>query len=145
MVETYIQALITSAGVIMGVWGFVKVLKQMKQDSDKEHERRMSWDKAAKVIEEKADIWDKGLADVYDEREKIVKQFNNRLDEVDNKIDENHTDEEAKIQELRAEMLMLTKCMSAVLDGLKQLNCNGAVSEAKKNLDEFLMNRAYDL
>ena len=144
MVETYIQALVTSAGVIMGIWGFVKVIKQMKADSDAEHTRRMSWDKAAKVIEEKEAKWDKGLSDIYEERAMIVKKFDERLDEVDLKIDEVHTDEEAKIQELRADVLILTKCMAAVLDGLKQLNCNGRVSEAKQDLDEFLMNRAYD-
>ena len=73
-----------------------------------------------------------------------MKRFDERLDEVDRKIDDVHTDEEAKIQELRADVLILTKCMAAVLDGLKQLNCNGRVSEAKQDLDEFLMNRAYD-
>lgn len=144
MVESYIQALITSAGVIMGAWGFVKVLRDIKKSNDEEVKRRERVDKVVKIVEEKADKWDKGLSDIYGERETIVKRFDERLDEVDRKIDDVHTDEEAKIQELRADVLILTKCMAAVLDGLKQLNCNGRVSEAKQDLDEFLMNRAYD-
>ena len=144
MVESYIQALITSAGVIMGVWGFVKVLRDIKKSNDEEVKRRERVDKVVKIVEEKADKWDKGLSDIYGERETIVKRFDERLDEVDRKIDDVHTDEEAKIQELRADVLIFTKCMAAVLDGLKQLNCNGRGSEAKQDLDEFLMNRAYD-
>ena len=57
------------------------------------------------------------------------------------KIDANHTDTEAKVQELKAEVLMLTKSMSAVMDGLIQQGCNGPVTAAKKNLDEFLMSK----
>lgn len=131
--------------VIIIIWEVYKHFKAMKKESDEEHARRMGWDNAAKVIAEKEDKWDDAFMGIYREREDIVKRFDKRLDEVDFKIDEIHTDEEAKIQELRTEMLILTKCMSAVLDGLKQLNCNGQVTEAKKNLDEFLMSRAYDL
>ena len=70
--------------------------------------------------------------------------FNERIDGINNKIDENHTDTEAKIQELNSRMLILTKSLSAVLDGLKQQGCNGQVTMAKKELDDFLMSRAYD-
>ena len=64
---TYIQALITTGGAIMGVWGFIKVMKDIKKSNDEEVERRKKWDNAAKIIEENKDKWDKGLIDIYEE------------------------------------------------------------------------------
>ena len=89
MVESYIQALITSAGVIMGVWGFVKVLRDIKKSNDEEVKRRDRVDKAVKIVEENAEKWDKGLSDIYGERETIVKRFDERLDEVMGALNEN--------------------------------------------------------
>ena len=78
------------------------------------------------------------------EKNKIKKIDENIYEKVNEKIDENHTDTESKIQELNARMLILTRSVSAVLDGLKQQGCNGQVTKAKEELDAFLMERAYD-
>lgn len=143
-IANYIQALVTTGGVIMGIWGFFKVVSDIKKNNDEEHDRRQRWDKAAQIIEENKDKWDKGLDDVYEERKKIVEKYDDRLDRIEKHIDENHAETEAKIQQTQSELFILTECMAAVLDGLKQLNCNGKVTEAKNNLDAYLNKRAHE-
>lgn len=126
-----IQALMQVGAIIAGIYGSYKVIMEIIKTINERHDKEKKWDEYEKNLQE--------------ERDKIYEKYDKKLTEVEAKIIENHCDTEAKIQELRAEMLMLTKCMSAVLDGLKQMNCNGSVTVAKKELDEFLMNRAYDL
>lgn len=135
----YIQSLVTTGGIIMGIWGFIKVISDIKKNNDEEHDRRQRWDNAAKVIEENKDKWDKGLQDVYDEREKIITRYDARLDELELNIEKNHSETEAKIQEVQSEILILTECMRAVLDGLHQQGCNGRVTEASEKLDNYLV------
>ena len=143
-ITTYIQALITTGGVLMGIWGFVKVISDIKKNNDEEHDRRQRWDNAAKVIEENKDKWDKGLADTYEERKRIVARYDDKLNELEEKIDANHLETEAKIQQTQTELFILTECMAAVLDGLKQMGANGKVTEAKQTLDAYLMKRAHE-
>ena len=138
-IATYIQALVTTGGVIMGIWGFFKVVSDIKKNNDEEHDRRQRWDKAAQIIEDNKDKWDKGLYDVYEERKKIVEKYDDRLDHLESTIDKNHSETEAKIQEVQAEILILTECMRAVLDGLHQQGCNGRVTEASAKLDNYLV------
>jgi len=126
-----LQALLQCGAIIMAIFGSYKVIMEIVKAITDRHDKEKEWTKTKEDLE-------KG-------RQEIIKRYDAKLAEMEEKIDENHCDTEAKIQELRSEMLILTKCMSAVLDGLKQLNCNGTVSEAKKNLDEFLMSRAYDM
>lgn len=54
-------------------------------------------------------------------------------------------DTDAKLQEIRAEQYMIMHCMGAVLAGLKQLNCNGPVTEASNKLDEYLNKQAHQI
>lgn len=143
-----VQTIILLGVVIIGVWEFAKKIMEMLTAFGKQHDRAKKWDEMSVKIEEMSKETDRI-------RESIVTQFNGRLDEmnsninerideIDNKIDEIHTDEEAKIQEINARMLIVTKSVSAILDGLKQLNCNGQVTKAKEELDAFLMEKAYD-
>lgn len=143
-----IQTIILLGVVVIGVWEFAKKIMEMLSAFGKQHDRAKKWDDMSVKIEEMSKETDKI-------REKIVVEFNQRLDEINNefnenintinhKIDENHTDTEAKIQELNARMLILTRSVSAVLDGLKQQGCNGQVTKAKEELDAFLMERAYE-
>lgn len=120
-----------SLAILIVLWKVYEEIKKMIGAINERHDKEKKWDQ-----------YEQNLAE---EREKIYEKYDGRLAELENKIDENHCDTESKIQELRAEMLMMTRCMSAVLDGLKQLNCNGSVTEMKKNLDEFLITKAYDL
>ena len=123
--------IIKSLAVLIVAWKAYEEVKKMVNSINDRHDKEKKWDQYEQNLKE--------------ERHKIYQKYDSKLEELETKIDENHCDTEAKIQELRAEMLMMTKCMSAVLDGLKQLNCNGSVTEMKRNLDEFLMAKAYDL
>lgn len=100
-----------------------------------EHDRMKKWD----------EMEDKLLKNIQDERDKIYANYDKQLAEIREEIAENHTDTEAKLQELVSMVMILTKGQVAALDGLKQQGCNGAVSQAKKELDEFLMNKAVDI
>lgn len=100
-----------------------------------EHDRMKKWD----------EMEDKLLKNIQEERDKIYANYDKQLSEIREEIAENHTDTEAKLQELVSMVMILTKGQVAALDGLKQQGCNGAVSLAKKELDEFLMNKAVDI
>ena len=143
-ITAYIQAFVTTGGVLVGIWGFVMVAKDIKKNNDEEHDRRQRWDNAAKVLEENKEKWDKGLNDVFEERKLIVQRYDNKLNEIERRIEENHAETEAKIQQSQSELFILTECMAAVLDGLKQMGANGKVTEAKQTLDAYLMKRAQE-
>ena len=125
-----LQVLIQCAFVISGVWGFYKIVMEIVKNITDRHDKEQEWTKTKEDLE-------KG-------RQEIVQRYDAKLTELEDKIDGNHADTEAKIQELKADMFILTKSLAAVLDGLKQQGCNGAVTEAKKELDSFLIDKAYE-
>ena len=59
-------------------------------------------------------------------------------------IIENYAQTEAKIQELNACNMLLTKSIRAILAGQIEQGLNGPVKEAKKALDEFIDSKAFD-
>ena len=124
-----ISELLKFAGIIVGTWGFVKIIMEIVKAINERHDREQRWDESATAIVE--------------ERQRIVDRYDARLAEMEKKIDDNHTDTESKLQQIRAEQYMLTVCMNAVLDGLQQLNCNGNVTKAKKDLEDYLTSQAY--
>ena len=125
-----LQALIQAIAVIAGIWGSYKIIMEIVKAITDRHDKEQEWSKTKEDLE-------KG-------RQEIIARYDTKLEELENKIEGNHSDTEAKIQELKAEMLILTKSVSAILDGLTQQGCNGAVTEAKKELDSFLMGKAYE-
>ena len=124
-----LSTLIQMGVIIMGLWGFFKVVKEFIKDITTRHGREQKWDEMVQNVQE--------------ERDKIYERYDNKLGEMETKIDDNHADTEAKLQEVRSELLILTDCMAAVLDGLHQQGCNGKVSEARENLDQYMRNRAH--
>lgn len=70
--------------------------------------------------------------------------YDKRIDDVEAKIADTHSDTEAKLQQIQSEQCMLTYCMMATLDGLKQLGCNGKVTEAREALDKFMNKQAHE-
>ena len=119
---------IVKAGIaFIGFWGFLKVVLEVVEVINKRHDREQKWDDYSENLEK--------------ERNKIYEKYDERLYEVEKQIANNSTDTDAKIQDIKAEITILTKSMSAILDGLIQQGCNGSVTEAKKNLDEFLMSK----
>lgn len=131
----FMQAL----AILIILWEVWKKLKEMKKESDAEHERKESWDKAAKVIQEKEKIWDDAVADIHGERKFIVDRYDIKLAEIEQKIEENQTDTEAKLQEVRADVMVLAESIRAVLEGLIEQGCNGPVKQAKERLDHYLI------
>ena len=117
------------AVIIMAVWGFYKIVMEIVQAITERHDKEQKWDEYEKNLQE--------------ERDKIYEKYDAKLVELEQKIDLNHADTESKIQQTQADLYIITECMAAVLDGLKQLNCNGKVTEAKQTLDAYLIKRAY--
>ena len=122
--------IINVAVVLMACWGFYKVIMEIIHTITTRHDKEQKWSK-----------WEENL---QRERDKIYERYDNKLSEIEDRINTNHADTEAKIQQTQSELFILTECMSAVLDGLKQLNCNGKVTEAKNNLDTYLIKRAHE-
>lgn len=93
--------------------------------------------------------------DGYDSKIKDLEdKLTRRCDDNDKKIERAHEyateslqqmqeEKDAKLQEIRAEQCMLTYCMSAVLDGLHQLKCNGPVTEAQNKLEKYINEQAH--
>lgn len=78
-----------------------------------------------------------------------ILELNNRIDSAHKyatqSLEDMQSETDAKLQEIRAEQYMIMHCMGAVLEGLKQLNCNGPVTEASHKLDEYLNKQAHQI
>ncbi len=125
--EEYIQAIITTAGVFMGVWGFIKVIRDIKKTNDEEVKRQDRIDKAVKTVEDNAEKWSKGLDDVYGERDAIVKRYDGRLDEM-----------EGKIQQLYAMVVLLIKAQDATFEEQVKKGANGEIKKMHDELNNFI-------
>lgn len=129
--SSYLQAFITVGGAIMGIWGFVKVISDIKSKNDGEVKRRDKIDKAVKIVEDKHEAWDKGLSDIYAERDAIVRQYNGRLDEQD-----------AKIQQLLSMLCMTLRAQDAILEALVEQGIgNGEIKSMHKELKDFILDQ----
>ena len=125
----YIEGIITGAAALVAIWGFVKVIKEIKKDNDAEHDRRQKWDNAAKVIDEKAEFWDKGLADMEQGRKDIVERYDGRLNNQD-----------AKSQQLYAMQCMSLRAQDAILEALVEQGIgNGEIKAMHKELRDFIL------
>jgi len=114
-----INELVKFAIIIMSVWGFIKIVMEIVKAITSRHDREQEWDNGTK------------------ERKQITEQFNNRLDVLEKKVNDNYED-------TKAELYILTKCMRAVLDGLHQQGCNGEVTVASQKLDDYLVQKAHE-
>lgn len=138
------QYIIQAICVLIIIYEIYSKIKAIKKESDDEHEWKMRVKKAVEAIEAKEKLWDEGLADLDRMREKMSRDFNKRLDDIENKIETNHSDTEAKIQEIRAEQEFSIEIFRVILDGLTQLNCNGQVTKMKERLDLYLNKAAHE-
>lgn len=128
------QNLITTIAVIFLVYEIFDRGSKIVSRITAEHDRMKKWD----TMEEQM------LKNIQAERDKIYARYDVKLEEIEGRIEDNHIETEAKIQQTQSELYILTQCMSAVLDGLKQMNCNGPVTEAKEMLDSYLVRRAHE-
>lgn len=78
-----------------------------------------------------------------------IKELNDKVDaikgDMDGKVEELQTDIYAKLQSVQAEQCMQTYVLQAVLSGLKQLNCNGPVTEASDKLSKYINQKAHEV
>lgn len=123
-----IWAVATTIGVFVGGWAFVRILKEIKHDNDEEVKKRQRWDNAADILEKKAETWDKGLADVYNERNKIVEKYDDRLDTM-----------EAQIQQLFSMVVLLIKSENVLLEEQIQKGSNDRVKAMHGELNDYIV------
>ena len=124
-----LNELIRMAAIIVGLWGFAKVIMEFVKAVTARHDREQRWD----------DMADK----INSSRENIIMKYDAKLAEMEKTINDNHSDTESKLQQIRAEQCELTGAMLAVLEGLMQLNCNGPVTEAHTKLTKYLNDQAH--
>ena len=134
------------AMIAMAVWGFWKIVMEIIKNINARHDKEQRWDDmVTRSEEEKQRIYKEIAENVQIERDRIYDRYDNKLVELEQKIDATHAETEAKLQEIAAMITVLTKGQLAALDGLKQQGCNGQVTQAKQELDEFLMTKAVEI
>lgn len=132
--ETVTFQFIAQVGVlIMALWGFYKVVSEIVKTINARHDKEQKWDE----MEEKL------TKNIQAERDKIYDRYDSKLEEIEEKIEENNTNSEAKIQQIKAELELQTECLQAILAGLHELKCNGPVTVAKEKLDDFITHQAH--
>lgn len=130
--------------VLIILFEIYKKVKEVKKESDEEHEWKLRVKKAVEAVEAKEKLWDEGLSDIDGMRERLSREFNRRLDDIEDKIQENHTDTEAKFQEVRAEQMFQMELFKTILEGLGQLGANGPVTIMSEKLDNYLNQKAHE-
>jgi len=118
------QALVQSAALIVGVWGFYKVIMEIVRNITERHDKEKAWDEA--------------VGNIKKEREQITNTFNERLNDMTKLIEENQAETDSKMQELTAIVIMLTKAVKAILDGQIEQGLNGTVKKQRDEVDNFL-------
>lgn len=132
-----LSTLIQMGVVFMGLWGFAKVVKEVIENVTARHDREKKWDSVE-------DMEKRLVENIQNERNAIYEKYDSKLEEIEKRIDDNYSDTEAKFQQIRSELLILTDCMAAVLDGLKQQGCNGEVTKQRDKLAQYMRERAHE-
>ena len=130
--------------VLIIIYEVYKKIKEVKKTSDEDALWQQRVRKAVEAMEAKEKLWDEGLRDLDGMRERLSRDFNKRLDDIESKIEDNHTDTEAKIQEVRAEQMFQMELFKTVLEGLGQLGANGPVTVMSEKLDDYLNKKAHE-
>lgn len=111
--------ILVAAGIIfMGLYGFYEVVAKFVKKINERHDKEQAWDSAVRQI--------------ADERKIITDRYDERLDDI-----------EAKMQSIIAEQCLIIETQQAILAGLGQLKCNGPVTRQKKKIDEYLLKKAH--
>lgn len=133
-----IESIKTTIIVVIALWGAYKVLKEIIKAFNERHDREQSWDKMTTMENDIMEKYKKDQAEKW-------AQYDAKIEQVNTKLEENQTDTEAKLQEIRSELCLLTYAMMGALDGLKQLGCNGKVTDARERIDKHLNQSAHDV
>lgn len=124
-----VNDLVRLAVVVAGLWGFYKIVIEIIKTVNDRHDREQKWDDTADTLRK--------------EREEDICQYNAQFAEIKKTQEDIRVEFDSKVQEIKAEQYIIVECLRAVLDGLHQQGCNGKVSEALKNLDDYLVERAH--
>lgn len=135
-----ISQLVYVGGVLVALWAAMKAVREIIAYINSRHDREQKLDEMDKKMEE---LSVKMVENIQNEREQIYSRYDDKLAEMEKQIEDNHTDTEAKFQQVQAELFILVKCMDAVLDGLHQQGCNGKVTEARETLDQYMIKRTH--
>lgn len=138
MNEITVENIKTTIIVVVAIWGIVKAFKEIVKAINDRHDREQSWDSAA-TLEQKM------VEDYKNDQSKKWSEYDRKIDEINDKIEQNCCDTEAKFQEIRSELCLLTYAMLGALDGLKQLGCNGKVTDARTRIDKHLNQSAHNM
>lgn len=144
LVNLTFSYILQGIAVLIIIYEVYKKIKEVKKESDAEHEWKMRVKKAVEAMEAKEKLWDEGLRDLDGIRERLSRDFNKRLDDIEAKIEDNHTDTEAKIQEVRSEQMFQMELFKTILEGLGQLGANGPVTIMSEKLDNYLNLKAHE-
>ena len=110
-----IQALMQIGALIIGGWGFFKVIMEIVKAINARHDKEQAWDKA--------------VEDIAVDREALKNEFNGRL-----------TDQDAKIQQLLSMVCMTLKAQDAILEALVEQGIgNGDIKSMHKELKDFIL------
>ena len=110
-----IQALVQTGALIMGLWGFYKVIMEIIKAITARHDKEAAWDKAVK--------------DIAVDRETLKNEFDSRLD-----------DQDAKIQQLVSMICMTLRAQDAILEALVEQGIgNGEIRSMHKELKDFIL------
>jgi hypothetical protein len=112
-----------TAVVIVAIWGVCKVAGEIIKAITAKHDKEQRWDAMPG---------------------NISKEYDKQLSELRKQNEDMRTDFEAKLQEIRAEQYIMVETLRAILDGLHQQGCNGPVTEAMNNLDDYLVKKAHE-
>ena len=113
--EITLRALLQCGAIIVGAWGFFKVIMEIVKAINARHDKEAAWDKAVK--------------DIAVDRETLKTEFDGRLD-----------DQDAKFQQLLSMLCMCLRAQDAILDALVKDNIgNGEIKSMHKELKDFIM------
>lgn len=121
--------LVKLAVVIVAIWGFAKIIMEIVKAISARHDREKKWDETADNLRK--------------ERSEDICLYNEQLAGIRKSQEEIRVEFDGKVQDLKAEQLIIVECLRAILDGLHQQGCNGRVSEALNTLDDYLVERAH--
>lgn len=125
MVEAIINELATGAGVIVGLAaGVVAVVKMF------DHYHKY------KSFKEKCEGYEDDIAETN-------RKIENAHQFAQDALAQMQSENDAKLQQISSELCMISYGLMAALDGLKQLNCNGPVTEAREKFDKHINKQAH--
>lgn len=85
-----------------------------------------------------------GLYKLYDKIVDNQKAQEKRIDRLEKSHAEDIERLEKEIKQIKKENSIIIRGLQGCLGGLIQLNCNGEVTDTKKEIDDYLNNAAHD-